>query len=83
MLRGPTSFPGMVVFEAHNANKIVWVLGWRPKHRYHCTLLASKGVFGYLGWWYLNCTVQKLIVWVLGWLTLSRAIDLGSNGSSG
>ena len=26
------SIPGMVVFERHNAKKIVWVLGWRPKH---------------------------------------------------
>ena len=45
----------------------VWVLGWRPKHPYHCTPQASKGDFGYLGRWCLNCTVPRNTVWVLGW----------------
>ena len=40
--------PRAMVFEMHDAKEAVWVLGWRPKHRYHCTLQASKGVFGYL-----------------------------------
>ena len=39
--------PRMVVFEMHNAKNSVWVLRWRPKHPYLCTLLASKSVFGY------------------------------------
>ena len=29
---------------------MVWVLGWRHKHAYLCTLWARKGVFGYLKW---------------------------------
>ena len=41
--------PWMVMFEMHNAINVAWVLGWRPKHSYHCTLQASKSVLGYLG----------------------------------
>ena len=36
----------MGVFEMHNAKYIDWLLVWRPKHPYHCTLQAGKGVFG-------------------------------------
>ena len=45
----------------------VSVLGWRPKHPYHCTPQARKGVSGYLGWLSVNCLVPQNIVWVLGW----------------
>ena len=42
--------PRMVVFEMHNAKKKgVWLLGWRPKHPYQCSLQSNKGVVGYLG----------------------------------
>ena len=37
------------------------------QHPYHCTPQARKGVFGYLGWGSLNCTMPKNILWVLGW----------------
>ena len=59
--------PRMGVFETQDAKNIVWVLGWRSKRPYHCTPQASKGVFGYLEWWCLNCTMPKHIVRVLGW----------------
>ena len=45
----------------------VWVLGWCPKHPYHCTLQAGKCVFEYLGWGCLKCATAKNGVWVLGW----------------
>ena len=69
----------MVVFETHDDNKIVWVVGWRPKHPHAfgaplhnphlCTPWARKGVVGYLGWGCLKCTMLKRIAWVLGWRT--------------
>ena len=49
--------PRMVVFEMDDTKKNVWVLGGRPKHPYLCTLQASKGVFGCLGWGCLKCTM--------------------------
>ena len=58
--------PGMGVFEMDTKN-IVWVLGWRPKHPYLCTLWAKKGVFGYLGWGCLKWTLPNNLVRVLEW----------------
>ena len=53
--------PRMGVFELHYAKNIVWVLGWRSKHPYLCRPQARTGVFGYLGWVSLNCTMPQNI----------------------
>ena len=52
--------PRMGVFELRSAKNNVLVLGWRPKHQYHCTPQASKVVFGYLGWGCLYCRVPNI-----------------------
>ena len=37
--------PMMGLLELHKAKNYRGVLGWRPKHPYRCTLLASKGCY--------------------------------------
>ena len=56
--------PRMGVFELHNAKKYCLGSGVAPEHPYHCTLLASKSVFGYLGY---RCTMPENILCVQGW----------------
>ena len=58
--------PRMGVSETHDAKSIVWVLGWRSNHPHRCTPWARKGVFGYLRWGCLNCTMPKKLLGFLG-----------------
>ena len=55
--------PRMGVFEVHNAKicqNMVWLLGWRSKHPYHCAPQARKCIFAYLGWVALSAQCQKI-----------------------
>ena len=56
----------MGVFALHNPKNILWFLGWRPKHQYHCTPEASKGAFVYLGLGCLNCITLKMFLGLWG-----------------
>ena len=56
----------MMLFELHSAKTYCLGSGVAPQPP-NCTPQASKGVFGYLGWGCLNCTMTNRIVWVLGW----------------
>ena len=58
--------PRMVSLNCTMPKNMLWVLGWRSKHPYHCTAQARNCVFGHLGRLSLNCTMPKNMLWVLG-----------------
>ena len=38
---------------------MLWVLGWRSKHTYHCAPQARNCVFGSLQWVCVKCTMSR------------------------
>ena len=67
--------PQADMFEMRNAKKTA-PLAWPPKRAYLCTEYASKGVFGYLGWGCLKCTVPQNVGF---WHGAPRAHTSGLN----
>ena len=67
--KGVFGYLGWECLKCMMPEKIVWVVGWRPKQPQLCTPWARKGVFGYLGYGFLKRTMLKRFVWVVGWRT--------------